>query len=40
MLSLEEYYLTRAEECRQDGDSFGASYWTQRAFEASCLGEV
>jgi hypothetical protein len=39
MMSLEEYYLTRADECRQANDSFGASYWMQRAFEASSLGE-
>lgn len=36
-MGLEEFYLTKAEECRQAGDSFGASYWMTRAFEAACL---
>lgn len=40
MKTLEEFYLTKAEECRKIGDSFGASYWVHRAFEVSCLGEV
>lgn len=39
MRTLEEYYLDRADVCRKIGDSFGASYWVQRAYEVSCLGE-
>ena len=38
--TLEEYYLDRAEECRQVNDAFGAAYWMARAFEASALGDV
>lgn len=39
MMGLEEFYLDKAEDCRKIGDAFGASYWMQRAFEASALGE-
>lgn len=39
MKTLEVLYLEYAEECKASGDSFGYSYWKQRAFEASSLGE-
>lgn len=39
MKTLEEIYLDYAENCLRLGDSFGYSYWKQRAFEASSLGE-
>lgn len=39
MLTLEEYYLTKADECRQANDSFGAAYYMKQAFIVSCMGE-
>jgi hypothetical protein len=39
MQTLEDYYKDKAFECTLKGDSFGASYWYQRAYEVSCLGD-
>ena len=39
MKTLEEVYQEKAAQCREKGDTFGASYWYQRAFEVSCLGD-
>jgi hypothetical protein len=39
MKTLEDVYRQKAFQCREKGDTFGASYWLMRAFEASCLGD-
>lgn len=39
MRSLEQFYIDKAIECKNNNDMFGYAYWMQCAFDVSSIEE-